>query len=135
MKPIPQMFTDETLRARYREALQRKSVLSPQSHAGKELEEEIADLVQEHRRRGLHVQSDESQNSVRIPNCPPQDPLQTVSAEVLRAQFDEVRKKLCTISERSKLGKQLKRELMALEHEHRRRGLPLPIDSEVVRLQ
>ena len=81
MKSIPQMFSDETLRARYREAICRKSVLRPRSTAAgdveqdianviTELEEEIADLAQEHRRRGLPVDPDTVQKPMQVPSDP-----------------------------------------------------------------
>lgn len=144
MKPIPQMFTDETLRARSREAIRRKSVLTPSSTSMRELEqevlqvvveleEEIADLVKEHTRRGLLLPPEESPKPQA--SEPSANDLHSQTDDVLRARLDEANKQLCSISIRSKMGKQLKREITALEHELRRRGLPLPIDQEVARLK
>lgn len=141
MKPIPQMLTDETLRSRYREAIRRKSVLSPRSTiAGglereiadtvAELEEEIADLVQEQRRRGLHVDPDELQKPAPVPCDPAKDDLRTLTNDELRERLLEACKNFCCTSPRSKIGRQIKRDMAGLEEEFRRRGLPIPIDRK-----
>lgn len=144
MKPIPQMWSDETLRARYREAISRKSVLRPGSPSELErdiaaaveaLEEEIADLAQEQRRRRLSVDAAGGQNAAQGASDPAKDDLRTLSEDVLRARLDEASRELCTISVRSKRGKQLKWAITDLEHELRRRGLPLPIDADIARLK
>src|SRR4051812_44046170 len=109
MRPIPQMLSDETLRTRYREAIRRKSVLRPRSTATgdvereivdvvTDLEEEIADLAQEHRRRGLHVDPDTVRKPALVPSDPATDDLRTLTEDVLRARLDDASKQFCTIS-------------------------------------
>lgn len=145
MKPIPQMLTDETLRARYPEAIRRTSVLPVGTSAAElgrdiattitELEEEIAELAQELRRRRLPVEVEGAAKAAQVPSDPATDDLTVLSEDALRVRLANASKELCTISVRSKRGKQLKRTTTNVEHELRRRGLPLPIDAEVARLK
>lgn len=44
---VPQMLSDETLRARYRDDVKKASVLSPNSPLAKELQQEIDALAKE----------------------------------------------------------------------------------------
>lgn len=146
MKPIPQMLSDETLVARYREAIRRKSVLRPRSMSAAdvereianvvtELEEEIAELAQENRRRGLAVDPDPVQKPAKLPSDPVRDDLQTFTEDQLRSRLANAYKELATVSVRSKVGKKLKWETTDIEKELRRRGLALPIDAEVARMK
>ncbi len=146
MKLIPQMLSDATLQARYRDAIHRKITLRPRSTSAAELEreianvvteleEEIADLAQEHRRRGLSVDPDPVQKPAQVPSDPGTVDLQTFTEEQLRSRLANAYKELATVSVRSKVGKKLKWETTDIEKELRRRGLPLPIDAEVARMK
>ena len=120
---IPQMLNDDTLRSRYAADMQKLA----RGDATADLKEEVSALEQEHRRRGLALPVNRKPATVEA--MPP------VSGCQLYEQLEEANRKLCAISVRSKAGKQLKRDITAIEQELRRRGLPLPIDAEVARMR